>query len=220
MSVRFLSVVIFILFLFITGVSSSETGTPEEGERQAGGADSGDVQASSNLPQDSSPASSAGQEGMIRFQGLQAPIPDEWVREEPANRLRLVQIQVPAADSSEAGELVVYYFGPSLGKVDDHIARWKSQFSGPDGAPVEPVITELRIQDMPVTLVEFQGDYARNLGMGPSKTVRKDQKMIVAIIDGGDGLVFVQLHGSVATVRENRAGFDALIEGIEKSGTT
>jgi hypothetical protein len=157
---------------------------------------------------------------MIRFQGLQAPIPVDWVVEEPANRLRLVQIEVPAADGAKEGELVVYYFGPSLGKVDDHIARWKSQFSGLDGAPVEPVVTKIRIEDMPVTLVEFQGNYARNLGVGPAKTVKKDQTMIVAIIEGADGLVFVQLHGPATTVRENRADFDSLIKGIQVADST
>jgi hypothetical protein len=211
---RIVYIAMSLLFVFVAGVCNSETKTGDKGATQGVSVDSGKAPAIVDVPKDSRLGESDHQEGMIRFQRLQAPIPGDWVVEEPANRLRLVQIQVPAADDAEEGELVVYYFGPSLGKVDDHIARWKSQFSGPDGAPVEPVVTNIRIEDMPVTLVEFQGNYARNLGVGPSKTVKNDQTMLVAIIEGDDGLVFVQLHGPAATVRENRVDFDSLIKGI------
>ena len=157
---------------------------------------------------------------MVRFQGLEAPVAEYWIREEPANRLRLAQFSIPATDETEKGELIIYYFGRSRGSVDAHIARWKSQFSGPEGAPVEPEIDVIEIAGMAVTLVELQGDYARNLGTGPSKMVKPDQTMIVAILEDADGMVFVQLHGPTAMVNENRKAFDALINGIRQTGTT
>lgn len=157
---------------------------------------------------------------MVRFQGLEAPVAEHWVREEPANRLRLAQFSIPATGKTEKGELLIYYFGRSRGSVDAHIARWKSQFSGPEGAPVEPKINVIEIAGIPVTLVELQGNYARNLGTGPSRTVKPDQTMVVAILEDADGMVFVQLHGPTALVSENRKAFDALINGIRQTGTT
>jgi len=62
---------------------------------------------------------------------------------------------------------VVYYFGAGQGGSNAaNIERWQSQFTTADGGPVEPVITTSKAGDVPVTLVELRGSYARSLRMG------------------------------------------------------
>lgn len=154
---------------------------------------------------------------VIRFLGLEAPLTDGWVQQKPANAMRLAQCHVPAASGSKAGEMVVYYFGRTRATLDANIARWRSQFSAPGGGPVEPTTTNLTVEDMPVTLIEFQGAYARGIGVGPSEDVQADQTMVVAVVDAAaKGLVYIQIHGPSATIKKQHAAFEKLVKGIRK----
>jgi len=158
---------------------------------------------------------------VIGFLNLEAPMPDDWVQQKPTNPMRLAQCRIPAAQDAAPGELVVYYFGRTHATLDANIARWRSQFFGPEGRPVEPAITTLSVGDIPVTLVEFHGGYARGIGLGPSENVNPGQIMIIAVVDAAaQGLVYVQMHGPSATISENRAAFKQLVRGIHKSASS
>jgi hypothetical protein len=212
-------IIIITSLLLVPAIGVSE-GLPEPRGKPVETAKLADAQAQSSVEKLAGDPAPQSDKHMVRFQGLEAPVAEHWLREEPANRLRLAQFSIPVTDETEKGELVIYYFGRSRGSVDANIARWKSQFSGPEGAPVEPKIDVIEIEGMAVTLVELHGDYARNLGTGPSRTVKPDQTMVVAILEAADGMVFVQLHGPTAMVNENRKAFDTLINGIRQTGTT
>jgi len=146
-----------------------------------------------------------------------APVPSVWVSEPPKTKMRLVQFRVPRVGGAEAAELVVFYFGKGQGgSAEANIARWQSQFSGADGkAPVQPVVQRLTVKDMPTTIAELSGTYARSLGMGPPSPPKPDQTLLAAIVETPRGNVTFELHGARATVAANRTAFLAMVRGIQ-----
>jgi hypothetical protein len=75
------------------------------------------------------------------------------------------------------------------------------------------LISELD-SEMPATLVELSGDYARGAGMGPVGDALPDRMLLAAVVDTPQGRLFPQLHGPEATVSAQRDAFVAFIKGI------
>jgi hypothetical protein len=163
-------------------------------------------------------AGTTGGPGTNRIQLLDrtAPVPAAWVPERPASSMRLAQFRVPGAAGAEGAEFVVFYFGQGQGgSVDANLARWQSQFSSPDGKPVKPAIERFTVGDLPVTVAEFTGSYARSVGMGGGEPAKPDQTLLSAIVETPKGSLWMQLHGPRATVRANREAFLAVVRGIK-----
>jgi hypothetical protein len=113
----------------------------------------------------------------VSFLGLTSEVPAEWVSGQPSSTMRLLQFDIPGGEGGDGAQFVVYFFGPGQGgSLDANLERWASQFSGPDGKPVEPVVTPLK-STMPATLVELRGSYARNVGMGQSGDALPDRML-------------------------------------------
>jgi hypothetical protein len=157
----------------------------------------------------------AGQDAAVRFLGLEGTVPASWSQEPPASSMRVAQLAIPG---DPPAQLAVFYFGPrGGGPADANIARWRSQFSGPGGAPVEPVISEIESLGGKAVLAEFEGTYARGVGMGPVGEPKPDQMLLAAIVESPRGKLFFQLHGPAATVGPNRAHFVELVTGLRPS---
>jgi hypothetical protein len=154
----------------------------------------------------------------LSFLDLTSSVPDAWQVEQPSSSMRVLQLRVPGAEGAEEVQLVVYYFGPGQGgTVEANVARWKSQFSGPDGGPVEPEITRLDQAALPATLVALEGSYARTVGMGAGAEAKPDRMLLAAIVEGPQGNLYAQLHGPAAQVAAARGDFVAFVEGITPS---
>ncbi len=106
---------------------------------------------------------------------LAAPVPPGWVSQPPATSMRLAQFQAPGEPGSEDAEVIFFYFGQGQGgPVDANIGRWQSQFTSPDGKPVNPLVQRLKVSGMPVTTMELTGAYTRGVGMGPAGPSKVD----------------------------------------------
>jgi hypothetical protein len=152
----------------------------------------------------------------VEFLGMTSSLPASWVEEDPSSSMRLAQFSVPGSDADSNANLVIYYFGQGQGGTNEaNISRWQSQFSKPDGGVVSPQVQTTEAQGMPVTLVEFRGDYARGVGMGIGGTALKDQMLLAAIVEYPRGNIFIQLHGPAEAVSMHRAAFIAFIQSIE-----
>jgi hypothetical protein len=153
----------------------------------------------------------------VELLGMASEVPSGWVASEPSSSMRLAQFQVPAAGGGDTGddaEMVVYYFGPGQGgSVEANVERWVSQFSRPDAEPVEPVITELE-GELPATLVELRGSYARGVGIGPGGESLPDRMLLAAVVETPEGNLYPQLHGPAAVVASAREAFVAFVEGL------
>lgn len=149
-----------------------------------------------------------------KFLGLAAPKPARWIEHPPQSPLPVTTFAVPGRDGNEAAHIVVFDFPPGLGgSIDENIDRWQMQFE-PDaeGNPVEPLIARFEVDGMPVTLVEFAGNWKK---MGAS-WYTPDQLFLSAIVGAPRGVVVIRFAGAAATVEANRADFMRMIDGLRR----
>jgi hypothetical protein len=159
------------------------------------------------------PCAAAGQPAA--FLDMTSEVPADWVASEPSSGMRLLQFTVPAADDAGAAEFVLYYFGPDQGgSLEANVARWASQFSADDG-PVEPVITPLS-GNLPATLVELTGSYARGVGVGPGGDALPNRTLLAGVVETPRGNLYPQLYGPADVVASHKAEFVGFITGISQ----
>jgi hypothetical protein len=152
--------------------------------------------------------------GEVRFLDYAAPVPAGWIAEQPASSMRLVQYRVPGTGDEQA-RFVIYYFGQGQGgSVEANVARWQSQFRGPDGGAVEPVVERFTAHGNAVTLVELMGNYARGVGAGPGEDFKQNQTLLAAVVETPSGSFYPQLHGPSPLVAQQKAAFRAFLRGL------
>ena len=160
----------------------------------------------------------------VTFLTYQSSVPDDWVAETPKSEMRQLQFKVPASPGGEGGdgaEFVVYFFGPGQGgTLEANIERWQSQFQGPDGAQVEPTVTQIGTETIPATLVELRGSYGRSVGMGPGEDVQADRMLLAGVVESTEGNLYPQMHGPAELVAAQREGFVAFMKGIRPTAPT
>jgi hypothetical protein len=155
----------------------------------------------------------------VAFLTYRSSVPDAWVAETPKSAMRQLQFKVPAPDGGDVAEFVVYFFGPGQGgTLEANIERWQSQFQGPDGAAVQPTVTQIGTETIPATLVELRGSYGRSVGMGPGDDVQTDRMLLAGVIETPEGNLFPQMHGPADLVAAQRDGFVAFVKGIQPAG--
>lgn len=147
-----------------------------------------------------------------------------WTAEAPLVA-RTPSMQMRAAEYAVAGEgapdavLSVFHFGPGMGgSVADNVARWVGQVHGENGAPAEARTARRMVNDLPVTMVEAEGTMSTGMPGGPAGPALAAGKLIGAIVDGPQGLVFFKLSGPAATVDRGRDAFEALVASIVPAG--
>lgn len=156
--------------------------------------------------------------GVVTLLDWQAPAPKSWVRQPPANTMRLAQFQVPGKAGD--AEAIVFYFGMGGGgSVQANIERWASQFSAPDGKPVKPAVRTFKVSGMQATSVELHGNYARGMGMGPQGAVLPNHTLLAQVVETPKGNLTFHLWGPRDTVASQRAGFEAMVRGLKPAGT-
>ena len=148
--------------------------------------------------------------------GYATRVPESWRAQSPSSSFRLAQFAVPG--SSGDADCVFFYFGPGEGgSVDANIERWQSQFRSADGGQVKPKVERITVANMPVTLIELAGDYARSVGMGPDGGAASPNQIIrVAMVETPQGNLIIQLYGQRETVAPQRAAFDAMVRALSR----
>jgi hypothetical protein len=112
--------------------------------------------------------------------------------------------------------LAVFHFGEGQGgSVDDNINRWVDQFTQPDGRSSRDVaqITRREVAGLPVTLVDVSGAFSGMRGSEQTVSAR-DQRMLGAIVEGPEGLVFFKLTGPADEVETAAHSFEETIASI------
>jgi len=146
----------------------------------------------------------------------EAVVPPSWVARPAISSMRLVEFDVPRTDGTHA-EVVVYYFGLGQGgSADANIARWRAQFTGPDGSEVTPHVMAVDGTPFTTTIAEFEGAYARGVGMGGAESV-PDQGLVAAVVETPKGNLFFQLFGDQAAVQATREDFLELVTSVRPS---
>lgn len=146
----------------------------------------------------------------VSLLGYGTSAPSEWEVRAPESSMRLTEF-----DIGGGAEVIVFYFGAGQGgSAAANIARWESQFTAPDGGPVEAEVSTLDGSTFPTTVAELEGRYARGVGMGRQGEPEDDQALVAAVVETAQGTLFPQLVGPRAAVEEERDAFLDFVRGI------
>lgn len=148
--------------------------------------------------------------------GIRWKVPASWV-EQPGSSMRVANYKVPGASADAAGECAVFFFGPGQGgSVDANLERWARQF---EGNPI-PDRSERRVDGLPVTIARLAGTYLAPGGpMMQSQGKRPGYRLLGAIVEAPEGLVFFKLTGPAATVGAAERSFEALVSSLSRGSS-
>jgi len=135
----------------------------------------------------------------------------------PSSPMRAAEYVV--SDHPEA-TLAVFHFGQGEGgSVDDNIDRWVDQFTQPDGRSSRDVavITHGEAGGLPITYVDVSGSF-RGMRGGETPVAAEDQRMLGAIVEGPQGLVFFKLSGPVSVIGMAADAFAATLASVHPAG--
>ena len=146
--------------------------------------------------------------------GLSWSVPAGW-QAAPERPMRVATYVIPAAPGQDAGECGVFFFGRGQGgSVEDNLARWKGQFEPPsDAKPVEKTVNGLKVHEIAVS-----GTYTSPGGpMMQSQGKKPGWRLLGAIVEAPDGLVFFKATGPAATMAKAEKDFQALLKSLSKA---
>lgn len=152
------------------------------------------------------PRSSAG--------GVSWTVPAGW-QVAPARSMRVETYVVPAASGQEAGECGVFFFGRGQGgSVEDNLKRWKGQFEAASPAKEQArTVNGLKVHE-----IDLSGTYLSPGGpMMQSQGKKTGWRLVGAIIEAPDGLVFFKCTGPAATIAKAEKDFQALVKSVTKA---
>ena len=148
-------------------------------------------------------------------QDLKLQVPSDWKQQQPSNKLRLAQFEIPAAEGDADGaELVV--FPPFGGSKAQNIERWIAQFNS-QGREVK--LTQGEAPQGDYVLVDIAGTYQKPDGppfLRRTKPVEGYRMLAVILTSKESGNYFLKVTGPDKTIAaaadEFRATFGASAE--------
>ena len=156
--------------------------------------------------------------GMIRGEsaaGVRWTAPASW-KAQAARPMRAATYLVPAAPGDkEESECAVYYFGRGQGgSVDDNMKRWIGQFEPPqkDAQPRRRTVNGLNVTD-----IDLSGTYTGAGGpMATTKTIKPGYRLLGAIVEAPEGLIFIKFTGPAKTMAANQSNFESLVKSFAR----
>jgi len=164
-------------------------------------------------------STTASAQATVSLLDYRTTVPTGWTTRTPSSSSRLAEYVIPASGSEGPAEVVVYFFGKSMGgNVQANLTRWKGQFSTPDGSAVQETITRDSTGIFPITFAEYRGTYRRGIGAGSADSVKTGQTLVAAIAETPRGTMFIQMFGPSARVAAERDTFMKFVRGLKDSG--
>lgn len=147
--------------------------------------------------------------------GLRWVVPPNWQVAAP-RPMRMATYTIPAAPGGEAGECGVFYFGKNQGgSVDENLDRWVKQFESAGAAPKK---SERTINGLKVHRIDISGTYLAPGGpMMQSQGKKTGWRLVGAIVEAPDGLVFFKCVGPSATIAKAEKDFAELLASVAKA---
>lgn len=130
--------------------------------------------------------------------------------------MRAATYVVPAAPGDkEDGECGIYYFGQGKGgSVDDNMKRWVGQFelAQQDAQPRKRTVNGLN-----VTSIDLSGTYTGAGGpMATTKAIKPGYRLLGAIVEAPEGLIFIKFTAPTKTASANQAIFENLLKSLAR----
>jgi hypothetical protein len=147
--------------------------------------------------------------------GVHWTAPESW-KAQGARPMRAATYGVPAAPGDkEDGECGIYYFGQGKGgSVDDNMKRWIGQFE-PARQDAEP--RKRTINGLNVTSINLSGIYTGAGGpMATTKTIKPGYRLLGAIVEAPEGLIFIMFTAPAKTAAANQVNFENLLKSLAR----
>jgi hypothetical protein len=133
----------------------------------------------------------------------------EWV--EVTSPMRKAQLRVPGANKEEYADVIFFHFGPGpAGGTQANIDRWFRQFREPKDQ-IKARTEEATAGKTEISYVHAEGTYMEGMPGGP-QTPRANYALLGAILESGEGNVFVKMTGPAALVKASEQEFKKLVE--------
>jgi hypothetical protein len=136
---------------------------------------------------------------------LSFTVPESWISELPASRMRVAQYRVAPSGGGEASALVVVSHFPGMrGMTQMNIDRWIGQMVQPDGTPARDHadITAFNVNGMQTTRLSITGTFGGK---------QEGYQLLAAVIEAPNGPWFVKMTGPQKTVAHSADAFDAFV---------
>ena len=148
--------------------------------------------------------------------GVKWSVPSSW-KAQAERPMRVATYDIPAAPGSQPGECGVFYFGQGQGgSVEENFARWTKQFEGAGAAKK----AEKTVHGLRVRTIDISGTYLASGGpMMQSQGKKPGYRLLGAIVEAPQGLVFFKCIGPAATIGKAQADFDALVGSFSKAAS-
>jgi len=141
--------------------------------------------------------------------------PGNWEWVESTSQMRKAELKVVDTKSQAKVEVVFYYFGPgSAGGTQANVDRWFRQFEEPR-EKINAKSDEVTIGKRKVTYVSAEGTYKSGLP-GDAQTPMPSYALMAAIIESGEGSVFVKMTGPKELTRSATPDFKKMVESALK----
>ncbi|MEP6800798.1 MAG: hypothetical protein ABJC07_02590 [Acidobacteriota bacterium] len=149
--------------------------------------------------------------------GMLWAVPAGWTAAAP-RQMRVATYSIPAKAGGEPAECGVFSFGQRQGgSAKENIERWGAQF---EGAP-PPVSSIETVAGMRVHRVQTSGTYLSPGGpMMQSQGKKPGYRLMGAIVEGPEGLVFFKCTGPAPAISGAQAAFDGLVRSLKKTSVT
>jgi len=134
--------------------------------------------------------------------------PADWQWVDVTSSMRKAQFKVTGGDKSQAAEVVFFYFGEGNGGgTKANVDRWLAQFQQQSNPKVE----DTKLGKHTITYVQVEGTYMSGMPGGP-KTPQPNSMLLGAIIDSGEGNVFIKMTGPIPVVKSAKETFNKMVE--------
>jgi len=160
-----------------------------------------------------------GKSVIVDLDGLKSRTPGDWKEQEPSNRMRYMQFQLPKkGDDKDDAELVI--FQRLGGGAAANIERWKKQFQPPEGKKIDDVaeVKEIKIGDRPASYLDVQGTYLFNpqpFNPRSKSEPKPGYRMLAIYFDGPKEIYQIKLTGPAKTVEAHKKGFEEWVKNFK-----
>jgi hypothetical protein len=155
----------------------------------------------------------SGEASALSVSGLIWSAPTTWEKTTPSSSMRAAEYKVKAEGGG--GEATVAFFANIQGDAASNIERWRTQFADAGGGPPEATIKQQTIAGCKVWLASLKGTYKGGSMGGPTADM-PNAALRGVIIDGPQGMVFIKFTGPEATITENEAAWNTMVNGMRK----
>lgn len=153
----------------------------------------------------------------INLDSLKSTTPGDWKEQKPSGTMRWMQFRLPRkGDDKDDAELVL--FKGISGDSKANVARWKAQFTPPEGKKSEDVteVKEIKIGDRSATYLDVQGTFTPPPFTARGKVEKKPNYRMLAIhFEGPSNIYHIKLTGPAKTVESYKKGFDEWLKNFK-----